>query len=76
MCLLIHIKSMSKKKNRLAIFDIDGTLPNTVEIHQSAFVNALHKIGLFDFNTNYSLDEIWAIREPCFQDLGTKQLIK
>jgi beta-phosphoglucomutase-like phosphatase (HAD superfamily) len=76
MSLLIHIKSMSKKKNRLAIFDIDGTLTNTVEIHQSAFVNALHKFGLFDFDTNYSFDEIWAIGEPCIQDLGTKQLRK
>lgn len=67
---------MSKTKNRLAIFDIDGTLTNTVEIHQSAFVYAIHKFGLFDFNTNYSLDQIWAIREPCIQDLGTKQLRK
>ncbi len=33
MSLLIHIKSMSKKKNRLAIFDIDGTLYGQLENH-------------------------------------------
>ncbi len=45
---------MNKTKNKLAIFDIDGTLTDSVKIHQSAFVNALNNFGLFDFDTNWS----------------------
>lgn len=41
-------------KNKLAIFDIDGTLTDSVKIHQSAFVKALNIFGLSDFNTNWS----------------------
>lgn len=45
---------MNKQKNKLAIFDIDGTLTDSVKIHQSAFVIALNNFGLFDFDTNWS----------------------
>lgn len=41
-------------KAKLAIFDIDGTLTDSVKIHQSAFVKALNKFGLYDFDTNWS----------------------
>jgi phosphoglycolate phosphatase-like HAD superfamily hydrolase len=41
-------------KNRLAIFDIDGTLIDSVLQHQSAFLKALEKFGLFSFNNNWS----------------------
>lgn len=45
---------MNKQKHKLAIFDIDGTLTDSVKIHQSAFVKALNNFGLFDFDTNWS----------------------
>jgi phosphoglycolate phosphatase-like HAD superfamily hydrolase len=45
---------LNKTKNKLAIFDIDGTLTDSVKIHQSAFIKALNNFGLFDFNTNWS----------------------
>ncbi|MBK9670750.1 MAG: hypothetical protein IPO70_00530 [Bacteroidetes bacterium] len=34
-------------KAKLAIFDIDGTLTDSVKIHQSAFVKALNNFGLY-----------------------------
>ncbi len=45
---------LNKTKNKLALFDIDGTLTDSVKIHQSAFVKALNNFGLFDFDTNWS----------------------
>lgn len=41
-------------KNKLAIFDIDGTLTNSVRIHQLAFVNALEELGFAGFDTNWN----------------------
>ncbi len=41
-------------KNRLAVFDIDGTLTDSVFIHQSTFIKALEKVGLSNFDTNWS----------------------
>ncbi len=41
-------------KAKLAIFDIDGTLTDSVKILQSAFVKALNNFGLYDFDTNWS----------------------
>ena len=41
-------------KNKLAIFDIDGTLTDSVKIHQSAFVKALNNFGLSNFDTHWS----------------------
>lgn len=41
-------------KNKLAVFDIDGTLTNSVQVHQTAFVHALEAVGLKDFDTNWS----------------------
>ena len=40
---------MAKKKN-LIVFDIDGTLTDTVEIHQNAFRKSLNLIGVEKFN--------------------------
>ncbi len=45
---------MNKIKNKLAIFDIDGTLTDSVKIHQAAFEKALINFGLSDFDTNWS----------------------
>lgn len=45
---------MSFTKRKLAIFDIDGTLTDSVKVHQAAFVDALHKFGLLHFDTNWS----------------------
>ena len=45
---------MNRTKNKLAIFDIDGTLTDSVQIHQSAFVKALNNFGLSEFDTNWS----------------------
>lgn len=45
---------MNTTKNKLAIFDIDGTLTDSVKIHQFAFVKALNNFGLSDFDTNWS----------------------
>jgi phosphoglycolate phosphatase-like HAD superfamily hydrolase len=41
-------------KNRLAIFDIDDTLTDSLSVHQTAFVHALEEMGLVDFDTNWS----------------------
>jgi beta-phosphoglucomutase-like phosphatase (HAD superfamily) len=41
-------------KRKLAIFDIDGTLTDTVSIHQAAFFSALKSMKLKDFDTNWS----------------------
>jgi len=42
-----------RPKNKLAIFDIDGTLTDSVSVHQTAFVFAFEEMGLADFDTNW-----------------------
>ena len=41
------------KKENLLVFDIDGTLLDSENVHQTGFVNALHKIGVEFVNTNW-----------------------
>jgi len=40
-------------KNTLLVFDIDGTLTDSVSVHQSAFQKALTDFGFKDFDTNW-----------------------
>lgn len=44
---------MSIRKRNLVIFDIDGTLTDTVKIHQTAFRKSLHFIGIENFNDSF-----------------------
>lgn len=41
---------MNRQKKKLIVFDIDGTLTDTVEIHQQAFRQSLGLIGVATFN--------------------------
>lgn len=41
------------KKENLLVFDIDGTLLDSENVHQTGFVNALHAIGVESVNTNW-----------------------
>ncbi len=41
-------------KSKLAIFDIDGTLTDSVPVHQTAFVEALHAFGVKQFDSNWA----------------------
>jgi beta-phosphoglucomutase-like phosphatase (HAD superfamily) len=41
-------------KHNLAIFDIDGTLTDSVAVHQTAFISALADFGLFDYEKDFS----------------------
>lgn len=41
------------KKKNLIVFDIDGTLTDTVDIHQSSFKNSLRYIGVQNFNDSF-----------------------
>ena len=41
------------KKRNLIVFDIDGTLTNSVSIHQKAFTKALGQIGVDKIDSNY-----------------------
>ena len=41
-------------KRNLIVFDIDGTLTNTVQLHQAAFRKALHSIDAGIFNDQFS----------------------
>ncbi|MGH1384276.1 HAD family hydrolase [Kordia sp.] len=41
------------KKENLLVFDIDGTLLDSENVHQTGFVNALHAIGVEFVNTNW-----------------------
>lgn len=43
---------MQKKRN-LIVFDIDGTLTDSVEIHQIAFKKSLNLIGVTEFNDKF-----------------------
>lgn len=40
-------------KENLLVFDIDGTLLDSENVHQTGFVNALHAIGVESVNTNW-----------------------
>lgn len=42
-----------KQKKNLIVFDIDGTLTDTVQIHHNAFRKALQFIGIKDFNNHF-----------------------
>lgn len=42
------------KKNKLIVFDIDGTLTNSVQPHQQAFIKALQQIGVKNIDSNFS----------------------
>lgn len=41
------------KKENLLVFDIDGTLLDSENVHQTGFVNALYAIGVEFVNTNW-----------------------
>ena len=41
------------KKSKLIVFDIDGTLTESVEIHQKGFVNALTQLGVKKIDSNF-----------------------
>ncbi len=40
-------------KENLLVFDIDGTLLDSENVHQTGFVNALHAIGVESVDTNW-----------------------
>ncbi len=40
-------------KNNLIVFDIDGTLTESVEIHQKGFINALTQLGVQNIDSNF-----------------------
>jgi beta-phosphoglucomutase-like phosphatase (HAD superfamily) len=42
-----------KKKKNLIVFDIDGTLADSVNIHQEAFKQSLNLIGVKEFNDKF-----------------------
>ena len=41
------------KKQNLIVFDIDGTLTDSVKIHQKAFTEMLYEIGVNSINSNF-----------------------
>ncbi|MBC8753165.1 HAD family hydrolase [Kordia sp. YSTF-M3] len=41
------------KKENLLVFDIDGTLLDSENVHQTGFINALHAIGVEFVNTDW-----------------------
>ncbi len=41
------------KKKNLIVFDIDGTLTNSVKVHQKAFTEMLIKIGVREVNSEF-----------------------
>lgn len=40
-------------KKQLLVFDIDGTLTDSVKVHQNSFTQALHRLGVQHFDNNY-----------------------
>jgi beta-phosphoglucomutase-like phosphatase (HAD superfamily) len=44
---------MAKIKRNLIVFDIDGTLTDTVDIHQDAFKKTLQLIGMEHFDDSF-----------------------
>jgi phosphoglycolate phosphatase-like HAD superfamily hydrolase len=44
---------MKLNKKSLIIFDIDGTITDSVKIHQKAFVEALHDLGITNMDSNF-----------------------
>ncbi|WP_051312968.1 HAD family hydrolase [Sporocytophaga myxococcoides] len=49
----MDLKPFPQKEN-LLIFDIDGTLTDSVFVHQSGFKNALKYSGISDYDSNFS----------------------
>ncbi len=49
----MDVNSFPKKEN-LLIFDIDGTLTDSVLVHQAGFMNALKNFGIVDYDNNFS----------------------
>jgi beta-phosphoglucomutase-like phosphatase (HAD superfamily) len=45
---------INTRKKKLAIFDIDGTLTDSVPVHQEAFKGTLRDFSLFNYNENFS----------------------
>lgn len=41
------------KKKNLIVFDIDGTLTDSVQIHQKAFTEMLYKVGVKSINSEF-----------------------
>lgn len=41
-------------QKKLAVFDVDGTLTDSVAVHQAAFILALEQTGLKGFDTNWN----------------------
>jgi phosphoglycolate phosphatase-like HAD superfamily hydrolase len=41
------------KKSKLIVFDIDGTLTESVEIHQKGFIDALTQLGVKKIDSNF-----------------------
>lgn len=41
------------KKKDLIVFDIDGTITDTVEMHQQAFIGTLRYFGIENFNSSF-----------------------
>ncbi|WP_298513350.1 HAD family hydrolase [uncultured Kordia sp.] len=41
------------KKENLLVFDIDGTLLDSENVHQTGFINALHAVGVEFVNTDW-----------------------
>ncbi len=42
------------RKTKLAIFDIDGTLTESISVHQDALKDTLREFNLFDYNEDFS----------------------
>ena len=40
-------------KNNCIVFDIDGTLTDSVSLHHEAFINALRQMGVQSMDTNW-----------------------
>lgn len=44
---------IAKQRDTLIVFDIDGTLTNTVALHKQAFSSAINTLGIADFDDDY-----------------------
>jgi len=51
--LFVNLQFFPPKEN-LLIFDIDGTLTDSVPVHQTGFRNALKNSGITDYDNNFS----------------------
>ncbi|WP_170178529.1 HAD family hydrolase [Flammeovirga pectinis] len=41
------------KKNNLIVFDIDGTLTESVQVHQKGFIHSLKQLGVQNIDSNF-----------------------